>query len=136
MADWPTVDQVKSSLGVTTASGDGLIRSALMAAIEQVAVDIGYTDIEVTEDSGTELFTLTGVLDPDPYDDESVPSIEVIPSNSLSNAALILAVMVCKAPEQPYGIAAVFDLGALRVATNHPTYQRLLTGSRRRFGVG
>lgn len=135
MADWPTVEQVKSSLGVTTDARDDLIRLALSAAIEQVGVDIGYQDIAVEEDSGSGLFTLTGFLDNDPYTDESEPVGEILPNNSLSQAALILAVMAVKAPEAPYGIAAVFDLGALRVAADHPTYRRMLTGSHERFGI-
>jgi hypothetical protein len=46
-----------------------------------------------------------------------------------------LAVMVSKAPDAPYGIAAVFDTGGLAVAAQHPTYNRLLTGHRRSFGI-
>jgi hypothetical protein len=45
MADWPTVAEVKHALGVTTDAQDDLIAAALGAAIEQVAVDIGYRDI-------------------------------------------------------------------------------------------
>jgi Phage gp6-like head-tail connector protein len=52
------------------------------------------------------------------------------PTASQAQAALILAVMAAKAPAAPYGVAAVFDLGALRVAANHPTYLRLLSGQR------
>ena len=130
MAEWPTVDQVKLSLGVTTAARDSLITVATAAAIEQVAVDIGYTDIEVTEESGGG-FVLMGTLDPD---DESAPS-EILPTNSLSQAALILATMAVKAPDAPYGIAAAFDLGAVRVAADHPTYLRLLKGQRHSFGL-
>lgn len=133
MADWPTVEQVKSSLGVTTDARDDLIRLALAASIEQVAFDIGYEDAEAEEDSGTGLYSVIGILGPD--DDESEPTQELIPNSSLSQAALILAVMAVKAPEAPYGIAAVFDLGALRVAADHPTYRRMLTGSRLRFGI-
>lgn len=52
------------------------------------------------------------------------------PTASQSQAALVLAVMVAKAPAAPYGVAAVFDMGALRVAAQHPTYMRLLVGQR------
>lgn len=131
MAEWPTVEAVKLSLGVTALNRDEMIASAVAAAIEQVGVDIGYEDIEVSEDSGSGLFTLVATLDPE----DSGSYLEVIPSHSLSQAALILAVMAVKAPEAPYGIAAAFDLGAVRVAAQHPTYQRMLTGSRQRFGV-
>lgn len=131
MAEWPTVAAVKSSLGVTTSDKDEMIAAATAAAIEQVAVDIGYEDIEVELDSGSDLYSLVATFD----SEDSGSYVEVIPSNSLSQAALILAVMAVKAPDAPYGIAAVFDLGGIRVAAQHPTYQRMLTGSRQRFGV-
>lgn len=140
MAEWPTVEAVKQSLGVTTSDRDGLIASAVQAAIEQVAVDLGYRNISVSEESESpgNAFVLTASVysvDADQVGSTSDPA-EVEPTNSLSNAALILAVMAVKAPEAPFGIAAVFDLGALRVAANHPTYLRMLTGHRFRFGVG
>ena len=131
MAEWPTVAEVKAALGVTTVAKDSLISDAVGAAIEQVAVDIGYLDIEVTEDSGSGLFTLTADLDPD----ESPGAQAIVPTYSLKSAALILAVMALKAPEMPYGIVAAFDLGAVRVAAQHPTYLRMLTGSRHSFGL-
>jgi len=140
MAEWPTVEAVKKSLGVTASDRDSLIASALVAAIEQVAVDLGYQEISVEEDSesGPTRYVLTASLDVhDPYNDLPDPEVvEIPPTNKLSNAALILAVMVVKAPDAPYGIAAVFDLGGVRVAAQHPTYQAMLTGQRLRFGVG
>jgi hypothetical protein len=57
------------------------------------------------------------------------------PSASQASASLVLAVMVAKAPAAPYGVAAVFDTGALRVAANHPTYLRLLVGQRTAFAI-
>lgn len=57
------------------------------------------------------------------------------PTASQSQAALILAVMAAKAPSAPFGVAAVFDLGALRIAATHPTYTRLLTGQRTRWPI-
>jgi len=140
MAEWPTVEAVKQSLGVTTPAKDDLIASAVKAAIEQVAVDLGYQDITVSEDSGSgeERYVLTAgvfVHDADTGGDVTDP-VEVPPTNSMSNAALILAVMVVKAPDAPYGIAAAFDLGAVRVASDHPTYTKMLTGQRVRFSVG
>lgn len=130
MAEWPTVAEVKSSLGVTAASKDAPVSAALGAAIEQVAVDIGYKQIDVDQESAPDgVFTLTATLDPD------VDAAEVIPSYSVSQAALILAVMAMKAPDAPFGVAAVFDLGALRVAADHPTYLRMLKGSRYTFGL-
>jgi hypothetical protein len=116
MAEWPTLGQLKSSLAVNTDSRDGALSAALAAAIEQVKIDV-WGDVDgfdtELEESGTEL--------------------EV--TSSLSQAALLLAVMVSKAPDAPYGIAAVFDTGGLTVAAQHPTYNRLLTGHRRSFGI-
>lgn len=132
MPEWPTVEAVKQSLGVTTDARDSLIASALMASIEQVGYDLGYHNVSVEEES-PDGFALFGTLDV--YDEESEPEQEIEPSNKLANAALILAVMVVKAPDAPYGIAAAFDLGAVRVAASHPTYQAMLTGQRQRFGV-
>ena len=140
MAEWPTVEDVKLSLGVTTTARDSLIATAIKAAIEQVAVDLGYNNISVDEDSdsgpGSVRYVLTGALpDPDPYA-EPVEVAEIPPTNSLNQAALILSVMAIKAPDAPYGIAAAFDLGAVRVASEHPTYTKMLTGQRVRFSVG
>lgn len=117
MADWPTLAEVKLSLGVTTTNKDSLIAAALDAAIEQVKTDVFGSPAE--------------------FDEELAESdSELVLTNSLSQAALILAVMVTKAPDAPYGIAAVFDAGALKVAADHPTYTRLLVGSRYDFGIG
>lgn len=129
MAEWPTVEAVKLSLGVDVDTRDEQIASALAAAIEQVGIDLGYTDVEVTEES-PDAFVLAGVLAP------STTAVEVVPNNSISTAALILAVMAVKAPDAPFGVAAVFDTGGLRVAAQHPTYLRMLTGNRQAFGIG
>lgn len=99
MASWPTLEELKAELGVTTSSSDSTIQTSLDAAIEQVTSDCGGVPITA-------------------------------PSASQSQAALVLAVMVAKAPAAPYGVAAVFDSGALRVSANHPTYLRLLVGQR------
>ena len=113
MADWPTLDELKLSLNVNTDARDSLLTPALAAAIDQVKIDCAGT--------------------PEAFDDAS-EGLEV--TDSLSQAALLLAVMVTKAPDAPYGVAAVFDTGGLRVASTHPTYTRLLTGSHNAFGVG
>lgn len=113
MADWPTLDQLKLSLNVNTDARDSLLTPALAAAIAQVKIDCAGS--------------------PEAFDDAS-EGLEV--TDSLSQAALLLAVMVTKAPDAPYGIAAVFDTGGIKVASNHPTYQRLLTGEHYDFGVG
>jgi hypothetical protein len=108
---WPDVAAVKRRLGVTSVSAevDADVELALDAAIEQVLMDVGR--------------------DPD------VDSGEVEPTPSLELAALLLAVSCFKAPDAPYGVAAVFDTGGLYVARDHPTYQRLLVGARETFGV-
>lgn len=126
MAAWPTVADVKSALNVTTDSRDDLIAAALGAAIEQVGIDVGYTDVSVADAAGTPI--LTGTFDE--------VAAAVTPNYSLSNAALILAVMTVKAPDAPFGVAAVFDMGGMKVASEHPTYLRLLAGSRKSFAVG
>jgi hypothetical protein len=112
-ADWPTLTQLKQSLNVNTDARDAVLGDALAAAIDQVKIDCASS--------------------PEAFDDAS-EGLEV--TYSLSQAALVLAVRVVKAPDAPYGIAAVFDTGGLRVAADHPTYTRLLTGSRHSFGVG
>ena len=125
MADWPTVDQLKLQLGVTTAERDDLISLGLAAAIQQVCVDLGYTDVAVAlGDPPSAIGT---------FEDEDADTI--VPAHSVSHAALILAVMAVKAPDAPFGVAAVFDTGGLRVAAQHPTYLRMLVGQRRSFGI-
>jgi hypothetical protein len=108
---WPDAAAVKRKLGITSASTevDGDVELALDAAIEQVLFDVGR--------------------DPD------IDSGEVEPTASLEAAALLLACACFKAPDAPYGVAAVFDTGGLYVARDHPNYQRLLVGARETFGV-
>jgi hypothetical protein len=137
-AAWPTVEGVKQVLGISTAARDAVVSAATAAAIEQVAADLGYLEVEVTEAAG--LFSLAAVAPTDAATaaeagEEPTPAA-VDPSWSTSQAALILAVQVLKAPEAPYGVAAVFDTGGLRVAAEHPTYQQMLLGERLAFGVG
>lgn len=120
MADWPDLDALKAELGVTTDARDETLSNALAASIEQVKLDTAG-EIRPWSDTG------------DPSADPPVPADTV--TSSLSSAALILAVMVSKAPAAPYGIVAAFDLGAVRVASTHPTYRKLLKGSRRAFGI-
>lgn len=108
---WPDLDALKLQLGVTSSVKDDLLTQALDAAIEQVTVDVlGQRAIDEGE-------TLAD------------------PGASLRQAALLLAVMTAKAPDAPYGVATVFDTGALYVARQHPTYQRLLVGQRQSFGI-
>lgn len=109
---WPELSALKQSLGVTSDSQDAVLQIALDSAIEQVILDV----------AGTE-----------EHFDEHFPDG---PTASLSHAALILAVMASKAPDAPYGVAAVFDLGGLKVASEHPTYRRLLAGHYQSFSLG
>lgn len=129
MADWPSLAALKRSLNVTTTSRDDDLSAALAAAIEQVGMDLGYWDVSVDEESGGGL-VLTGAVDADST------AVEIVPNSSISQAALILAVMAMKAPDAPFGVAAVFDTGGLRVAAEHPTYTRMLVGNRLTFGIG
>lgn len=136
MAAWPTVAEVKTILGVTTDARDSVITAAVGAAIEHVLIDIGYRDVVVVYLSN--VFSASVVHpddDPDESGDESGTGLYV-PSYSISQAALILSVAAVKAPDAPYGIAAVFDTGGLRVAAEHPTYQQMLLGERVSFGIG
>ena len=108
---WPTLEELKLQMGVTASLKDDLLERALNAAILHVKVDcLGSRAIE---------------------DGEDITS----PSEAQSQAALLLAVMVAKAPDAPYGVATVFDTGAFYVARQHPTYQLLLVGQRSSFGV-
>lgn len=108
---WPTLEELKLQLGVTASVKDDLLERALDASILQVKVDcIGSAAIEDGDDI-------------------------TAPSTAQSQAALLLAVMTTKAPDAPYGVATVFDTGALYVAHQHPNYQRLLVGQRLRFAV-
>lgn len=129
MAAWPTLDQLKTQLGVTDDSRDDLLTQGLAAAVEQVCTDIGYTDVTVAVVGGVP----SAIGD---FADDDEDDVAITPKAKISQAALILAVMAVKAPDAPHGIAAVFDTGGLRVAAHHPTYMQLLTGSRRSFGIG
>ena len=133
---WPTVAQVKTYLGVTASDRDAVILQALQAACEQVGTDVGYRDITIDEESGDPGFILSGVLGPLTDQDPEPEPVEIVPTPSLAQAALILAVMAVKAPDAPFGVAAVFDTGGLRVAAEHPTYLRMLTGQVQAFGIG
>ena len=111
MAEWPDLDMLKQQLGVDNDTADGMLQLALDSAIEQVQGD---------------------TADPGEWDTEFPDG----PTSSLAMAALILAVGASKAPDAPYGIAAVFDMGALKVAADHPSYRRLLAGHYHTFSLG
>jgi hypothetical protein len=112
MAEWPDLDMLKQQLGVDNTAADGMLQLSLDSAIEQVQQDVSGTSTDFATD------------------------FEDGPTSSLSMAALILAVGAAKAPDAPHGIAAVFDMGALKVAADHPTYRRLLAGHYHHFSLG
>lgn len=99
---------VKGALGVTHTDSDARLQQALDAAIEQVQIDVA---------GSVTAFGTTAI------------------SSSMAQAALLLAVSVMKAPDAPFGVAAVFDAGGIYVASTNPNYQRLLVGQRTSFGV-
>lgn len=105
MADWPDVARLKRAIGITSTDVD-------QDADLQSALDAAVEQTQLD----------AGVATP-------------TPSASLSQAALVLAVMVMKAPDAPYGIAGVFDVSAVKIAADHPTYQRLIAGQRARFPI-
>lgn len=115
---WPTLDELKRSLGVTAseAVADAMLERALAASIDAVKLDVVGGDP-----------TTSSTRFDDTIGEPSPPALE--------QAALLLAVSTAKAPDAPHGIAAVFDVGALYVARQNPHYQRLLRGWRRAFGI-
>ena len=131
MAAWPTLAELKVTLGVTTSNRDVTLTRALAAAIEQVGIDVGYRDVTVTDPETVPV--LEGWLDTDESENPDV--VEVTPNESLAQAALLLAVTAMKAPDAPFGVAAIFDTGGIYVARQNPNYSRLLKGSRLRFGL-
>lgn len=94
--EWPTADELKKVLDVSGDDFDHQLDRHLDAAIEQVKLDVGVWD-----------------------------EMEDEPDASLSQAALLLAVRIAKAPgESPSELAADREYG------------RLMKGHRRRFGIG
>jgi hypothetical protein len=132
MAAWPALTELKRTLGATSDARDAELTRALAAAIEGVATDIGYTSIDV-DATDPEAMALSGSLEDD--DDGEPVLIEVVPSHRQAQAALLLAVTTMKAPDAPFGVAAVFDSGGIYVARQNPNYLKLLHGSRLRFGI-
>lgn len=114
---WPDAGRVKLRLGITDASLDAEVAGALSAAIEQVERDCAerLIDTVASDEKGYPVLVLQPITEP---------------TASQAEAALLLAVMIYKAPDAPHGIAAVFDTGGLTVAAEHPTYLRLLSGQR------
>lgn len=110
MAEWPVGAAVKRRVGISRSdvAVDADVDLALEAAIEAV-----------TEDCQTWLTD---------HDDA--------PDARLASAALLLAVSTYKAPDAPFGVAGVFDVAAIRVSREHPSYQGLIRGHRADFGIG
>lgn len=133
MAAWPTLAELKLTLGVTTDARDVTLTRALGAAIEQVGIDVGYRDVTVSDVATVPV--LEGWIDYDDADPPAPDVVEVTPNESLAQGALLLAVTAMKAPDAPFGVAAIFDTGGIYVARQNPNYLRLLKGSRQRFGV-
>lgn len=129
-ASWPTLAQLRLTLGVTAADTgrDALLESALGAAIEQVHMDCGADPVTVEFTAGVPVVELV--------DDEAESPVLLEPTWSLHRAALLLATAASKAPDAPHGIAAIFDSGAVFVASRDPRYRRMLVGAHVRYGVG
>lgn len=113
MVDWPDLGELKQTLDVTSDDWDGAEESGgstsrltrvLAAAIAQVKADAGGLD-----DEG----------EPRAWDDD----ID-LPDESLSQAALTLAVDLWQRPEETTG-----------PPIRNATYNRLLKGHRRVFGI-
>lgn len=110
MGAWPTLEELKVQLGINGAlpeDRETILSRALAASIDVVLKD---TSGELLEDVDQ-------------------------PSEQQAAAALLLAVRITKAPDAPFGVAAVFDAGGLYKATNDPDYRKLLKGERSNFGV-
>lgn len=126
MAEWPSLEDLKRELGVALAdtTADATLSSALAAATELVITDCGRDEASVAllEDR-YEAYYPSWVLP------------ELVVTEALRQAALLMAVVIAKAPEAPFGIAAVYDVAAVQIARQHPTYTKLLRGSRVSFGV-
>ena len=108
---WPTPEELAAQLGLNydtlPVEKQQAVSDANQAAIDQVQLDVG------------------------------APSEEppLTPTASLKRAALLLGVNVMSSPNAPFGIAQIFDVGALYVARENPNYTRLLHGHRLSFGV-
>jgi hypothetical protein len=107
MAEWPSLDELKAQLGITQELP--LAREVILQRALAAAID------QVILDTSIEYLDT--------------------PTDSVAAAALLLAVRVTKAPDAPFGVAAVFDAGGIYKAVSDPDYRRLLKGHRAAFGV-
>ena len=131
MADWPDLAMLKQALGVDRSDKDNLLQQALGAAIEGVIIDCGGSEVAVTWGSPPD----DGVPVVDLLDPSAEGPIELGVTDKLAQAALHRAVTVYKGPDAPFGVASVFDTGGIYVARWDPTYQSLLKGHKKRFGI-
>lgn len=94
LGDWPTLEELKQILDITSDDWDPTVERVLESAITKVKLDVGLWDEIVDE-----------------------------PDYNLAQAALRMAELLALRPE------------AAAQAASDPTYQRLLFGHRRAFGV-
>ena len=92
--DWPTVDELKQVLDITSNDWDVTVERVLEAAIAKVKLDVGDWDEIVDE-----------------------------PDEALAQAALRMGELLALRPE------------AAAASINDPTYDKLLYGHRRTFGI-
>lgn len=100
MAAWPELAELKQVLDVSSTDFDDTLTRVLASAIAQVKLDVGDW-IELTD----------------------------VPTDSLSQAAMLLAVRMAKAPAES---SEAVTWAADRQDVN---YHRLLKGHRRRFSI-
>jgi hypothetical protein len=94
MPGWPSTDEVKQVVDVTSDDWDDTLARVTAAAIAKVKLDVGDWDEDVDE-----------------------------PDDALAQAALRMAELISLRPEAAVGVVT------------DPTYNRLLFGHRRSFGI-
>lgn len=117
---WPTVEDVKRRIGITRSD-------AGVTADAQRALDAAILTVQEDCDGW-----LAGSFPADQAEDPLVPRD---PDAKLESAAILLAVATYKAPDAPHGVAGVFDVTAISVAREHPSYGEILRGRRSDFGI-
>lgn len=110
MADWPTLEELKQLLDITSEDWDGDSDDTRLTRVLASAIDRIKAEVAGSTDN---------------FDD-----IIVEPSDSVSQASLRLAELIATRPD-----AALSRVGADRQLLGDPTILRLLKGSRRSFGI-
>lgn len=110
MADWPTLDELRQLLDITSEDWDGdadgtRLTRVLASAIDRIKAEVGGT-VALFDDLYAE------------------------PTDSIAQAALRMAELIATRPA-----ADVSRAGSDRILVGDPTIRRLLYGSRRAFGV-